>query len=63
MIVVYLLTHTAFPNAPPSPPSISRQLESGKDHSGWKQLKKSLKSLMSLNGVFFLLFLISSGEL
>lgn len=57
--------HAGFRDAPPSPPSLSRQLETANKHapvSGCRQLSDFIvTSILSLRNIYFLLYVIVSG--
>ena len=58
--------YVAFPNAPPTPPSLSRELESKSEHvhtrSVWQHIQEFFQaSIKSFKNIHFVLFLIVSG--
>lgn len=60
------LHNVAFPNAPPTPPSLSRELESKSEHvhthSVWQHIQEFFQaSIKSFKNIHFVLFLIVSG--
>ena len=59
--------HAGFRDAPPTPPSLSRQLETANKHvpvSGCQQLIDFIvASVLSLKNIYFLLYVIVSGML
>ena len=63
----FLNIRAGFRDAPPSPPSLSRQLETANKHapvSGCQQLRDFIiASILSLKNIYFLLYVIVSGRL